>query len=113
NHRTSPYSSHFCTFLSDGPPLTLHSLPTRRSSDLRLIYSLAATFLGRMCLSGEYDALSPDQHAIVARATRLYRQAAPLIRHGTRSEEHTSELQSHLNLVFRLLLGKKKYLKYK
>src|SRR5260370_15285862 len=26
-----------------------------------------------------------------------------------RSEEHTSELQSHLNLVFRLLLEKKKY----
>src|SRR5260370_8884261 len=27
---------------------------------------------------------------------------------GFRSEEHTSELQSHLNLVCRLLLGKKK-----
>src|SRR5260370_19145866 len=29
----------------------------------------------------------------------------------TRSEEHTSELQSHLNLVCRLLLEKKKYQK--
>src|SRR5260370_17811184 len=29
-----------------------------------------------------------------------------------RSEEHTSELQSHLNLVFRLLLEKKKKLQY-
>src|SRR5260370_13433223 len=28
----------------------------------------------------------------------------------TRSEEHTSELQSHLNLVCRLLLEKKKYM---
>src|SRR5260370_6660143 len=28
-----------------------------------------------------------------------------------RSEEHTSELQSHLNLVCRLLLEKKKYLR--
>src|SRR5260370_31531123 len=28
--------------------------------------------------------------------------------HGFRSEEHTSELQSHLNLVCRLLLEKKK-----
>src|SRR5260370_7148914 len=28
--------------------------------------------------------------------------------HGGRSEEHTSELQSHLNLVCRLLLEKKK-----
>src|SRR5260370_11742147 len=32
-----------------------------------------------------------------------YRQAV-----GRRSEEHTSELQSHLNLVCRLLLEKKK-----
>src|SRR5207237_8798228 len=30
------------------------------------------------------------------------------IRTGARSEEHTSELQSHLNLVCRLLLEKKK-----
>src|SRR5260370_16211576 len=29
-----------------------------------------------------------------------------------RSEEHTSELQSHLNLVCRLLLEKKKKIKY-
>src|SRR5260370_34433907 len=29
--------------------------------------------------------------------------------HRRRSEEHTSELQSHLNLVCRLLLEKKKY----
>src|SRR5260370_26501608 len=31
-------------------------------------------------------------------------------RDGARSEEHTSELQSHLNLVCRLLLEKKKVL---
>src|SRR5260370_39229930 len=30
------------------------------------------------------------------------------VRSGARSEEHTSELQSHLNLVCRLLLEKKK-----
>src|SRR5260370_10155126 len=34
--------------------------------------------------------------------TRHLRSQAP------RSEEHTSELQSHLNIVFRLLLEKKK-----
>src|SRR5690242_21563997 len=33
---------------------------------------------------------------------------APLDREGLRSEEHTSELQSHVNLVCRLLLEKKK-----
>src|SRR6267142_4736752 len=32
---------------------------------------------------------------------------------GLRSEEHTSELQSHVNLVCRLLLEKKKKKKYK
>src|SRR5260370_20773577 len=32
----------------------------------------------------------------------------PLVTYYKRSEEHTSELQSHLNLVCRLLLEKKK-----
>src|SRR5260370_18477708 len=31
---------------------------------------------------------------------------------GARSEEHTSELQSHLNLVCRLLLEKKNYAEF-
>src|SRR5260370_20714533 len=35
-------------------------------------------------------------------------QARPAARTAMRSEEHTSELQSHLNLVCRLLLEKKK-----
>src|SRR5260370_19407688 len=34
--------------------------------------------------------------------------APPRVGHAWRSEEHTSELQSHLNLVCRLLLEKKK-----
>src|SRR5260221_7487939 len=34
--------------------------------------------------------------------------ARPLVRLGARSEEHTSELQSHSDLVCRLLLEKKK-----
>src|SRR5260370_26949344 len=41
---------------------------------------------------------------------RLYRLRVRPHRRPTRSEEHTSELQSHLNLVCRLLLEKKKYL---
>src|SRR5207237_8845841 len=36
------------------------------------------------------------------------RMSAIICRCSTRSEEHTSELQSHLNLVCRLLLEKKK-----
>src|SRR6266480_6609076 len=50
--------------------------------------------------------------------TTLFRSRAPRLRpppahgataaHQPRSEEHTSELQSHVNLVCRLLLEKKK-----
>src|SRR5260370_26166668 len=39
---------------------------------------------------------------------RLYEDWSTLERFQSRSEEHTSELQSHLNLVCRLLLEKKK-----
>src|SRR5690242_21295761 len=39
---------------------------------------------------------------------RRRRQPAPPPRRPGRSEEHTSELQSHVNLVCRLLLEKKK-----
>ena len=55
----------------------------RSDSDQRLIYSLAATFLGRMCLSGEIDKLTPDQMEIVRAAQRLYKQAASIIKSGT------------------------------
>src|SRR4051812_49872753 len=41
-------------------------------------------------------------------APRGRRRAARRGAGGHRSEEHTSELQSHVNLVCRLLLGKKK-----
>src|SRR6185369_6768596 len=42
------------------------------------------------------------------RGSGMPRSAACFIRWSARSEEHTSELQSHLNLVCRLLLEKKK-----
>src|SRR4051812_49611926 len=35
---------------------------------------------------------------------------ASVLEHSARSEEHTSELQSHVNIVCRLLLEKKKYI---
>src|SRR2546430_7970936 len=43
-----------------------------------------------------------------ADAQLLYRASEAEIAAGTRSEEHTSELQSQSNLVCRLLLEKKK-----
>src|SRR5260370_21548067 len=73
--------------------------------------------------------LGRDMHAplfsipgMAARAERFARIASREERHGPsplmvsslamRSEEHTSELQSHLNLVCRLLLEKKKNTTY-
>src|SRR5438477_10506025 len=49
----------------------------------------------------------PGAAACRLRADRRGRQRAP--RRSARSEEHTSELQSHVNLVCRLLLEKKKH----
>ncbi|MCU0791257.1 MAG: alpha-galactosidase [Opitutaceae bacterium] len=56
----------------------LHPSDTER----RLVYSLAATFLGRMCLSGDVAGLSADQWNITLDAQRLYGEVAPVIKHG-------------------------------
>lgn len=52
-------------------------------SEQRLRYSLAATFLGRMCLSGGIAGLSDEQWQITLEAQRIYREAAPIIKYGT------------------------------
>ena len=72
-----------------------HLLPPRQSqiwavlypddSAERFTYSLTATFLGRMCLSGPVHDLSDAQMAVVKHATALYAQAAPIIREGRSS----------------------------
>jgi alpha-galactosidase len=49
----------------------------------RLCYSLAATFLGRMALSGNLIELDPEQWALCLAAQNLYRRAVPIIRDGT------------------------------
>jgi alpha-galactosidase len=51
-------------------------------SDQRLIYSLAATFLGRMCLSGDVLNLSEAQWSLAQDAMRFYARAAPIIKKG-------------------------------
>lgn len=48
----------------------------------RLWYSLAATFLGRMCLSGDVEKLSAEQWAVVDEAIAFYRDIVPCIRAG-------------------------------
>src|SRR5690242_21584124 len=73
-------------FDGSGDRRDLHSFPTRRSSDL------AGTTSGRRC----------------ARSPSAARPCCSRRTISKRSEEHTSELQSHVNIVCRLLLEKKK-----
>src|SRR5207237_8989712 len=70
-----------------------HTLPVERSQ-------VAARQTARMAA-----AAVPDAHSC-AECRNMVTAAAD--QRSRRSEEHTSELQSHLNLVCRLLLEKKK-----
>src|SRR5207247_9694153 len=95
-----------------GAPLSLHSFPTRRSSDLDL----------ESTGSGPHEAFRlGDRPSNCSRADLIVDQC--VCSHVTsprtgcmnclqpvrgRSEEHTSELQSRVDLVCRLLLEKKK-----
>jgi len=55
----------------------------RHFADLRrTLYLLAGGFLGRLCLSGDFATLRPDQRALVAEAIALYERAVPIIRAG-------------------------------
>src|SRR5690242_21473130 len=49
-----------------------------------------------------------DGYFVLTNTIRDYLADGPFDRVDERSEEHTSELQSHVNLVCRLLLEKKK-----
>src|SRR5437588_8933337 len=74
----------------------LPSFPTRRSSDLRRQDGRACA--RRQAPGGDGVPEALQQHV------RREREEPP---GGSRSEEHTSELQSHSDLVCRLLLEKK------
>src|SRR5699024_11277715 len=91
----------------------LHSVPTRRSSDLtkasarveavlKLRLSLASIMPRWMALPRSSVYHAPC--GLPVRPLVLSATDAP----STRSEEHTSELQSRFDLVCRLLLEKKK-----
>src|SRR5437879_12152258 len=76
-------------FTCSGYHRDLHSFPTRRSSDLRIVERQ------------NEGMVEPGAGADLAQEV-LHPELA------TRSEEHTSELQSPMYLVCRLLLEKKK-----
>src|SRR5438034_8294636 len=78
----------------------LHSFPTRRSSDLN-----RRTAIARAIASASAD----DVVLIAGKGHERYQEiAGRRLPFSDRSEEHTSELQSHSDLVCRLLLEKKK-----
>jgi alpha-galactosidase len=54
----------------------------KTDDDARLRYLLAATFLGRMCLSGDANDLSEQQWGLALEAQTLYQHSAPIIKHG-------------------------------
>src|SRR5207237_10794528 len=97
---------------SHHPPRATH-FPTRRSSDLfdarkavkEQVESLGARFVE---VPSDEDAQTAGGYAKETSAAYQERQRALIAERLARSEEHTSELQSHLNLVCRLLLEKKK-----
>src|SRR5690606_41610089 len=75
----------------------LHSFPTRRSSDLGLFY-----------FHQQFYAVYFTDHHLLSGLNGFPFQVLCDPVGSTRSEEHTSELQSRENLVCRLLLEKKK-----
>src|SRR5260370_14209030 len=82
-------SLHDALPISSRPALSITMRDSLRSAPLRLA-PRKLTPLRSVLLRRAWDRLAPERSQF------------------TRSEEHTSELQSHLNLVCRLLLEKKK-----
>ena len=60
----------------------------------RLHYSLAATFLGRMCLSGDIHELNTQQMDTVQKGIDMYHKVKPAIKQGS-SRRHGSKLLSY------------------
>src|SRR5205823_13437362 len=104
-------------FQCSGPHRDLHSFPTRRSSDLRRCSTrcrAASPSCRRSCWRTGPPHGSrgrPSSSCPSAPPRPGGSPGAPVVG-SHRSEEHTSELQSLAYLVCRLLLEKKKKIKY-
>src|SRR5690606_40040166 len=102
-----------CTFSAYGPAshLDLHSFPTRRSSDLIIIERFWRNIKYEEVYLKDYE--SPREARLNIRDYIDFynynrpHQSLDYKTPSSRSEEHTSELQSRENLVCRLLLEKK------
>src|SRR5204862_8110681 len=101
------YPSSFFTFFffnatapTDIYPLSLH--------DALPIFACADDNEARRLAAAAVAAEAATQPECVRQALALYLSQLPVAVRQTRSEEHTSELQSRRDLVCRLLLEKKK-----
>src|SRR5690606_40286307 len=99
----------------DGDHRDLHSFPTRRSSDLGCGAGSLTRRTSRKTTWTTTTGLWPRRSITLVTfrmgtwiSSRLTTQKSGSSATSTRSEEHTSELQSRENLVCRLLLEKKK-----
>src|SRR5699024_12483815 len=99
---TGHHGSHVALRLLEaaGAPRLLHSFPTRRSSDLGVLR-------GRVRAQQAAIADAAGSAADLVQGLRIL-QGLGAQSATSRSEEHTSELQSRFDLVCRLLLEKKK-----
>src|SRR5207237_7953017 len=86
-------------------PRHIHSFPTRRSSDLT--DDIAGGVIFGVANNRHPASVLPNHISFRNAVRRVIRAFCMNVRTNFRSEEHTSELQSHLNLVCRLLLEKK------
>src|SRR5207237_9373383 len=106
-HSSQVSSTWLFLFSPPFPPPDLLSFPTRRSSDLTCAIPMVRRFCSAAnpswTRSRRRRARTPSSSGCVISPIR----ATGTRRGPCRSEEHTSELQSHLNLVCRLLLEKK------
>src|SRR5699024_11588007 len=93
----------------------LHSFPTRRSSDLKILLTLLIfpfCFNSMSCLKYKYQMFT-SKSSLLSDTTlpNKFLTSMNIINsvcmEYRRSEEHTSELQSRFDLVCRLLLEKK------
>src|SRR5439155_27257095 len=81
------------------PPQVLHSFPTRRSSDLSERTRISPKYLEQIMRRLRTANIVRSHRGINGDGSKQYSPS--------RSEEHTSELQSRGHLVCRLLLEKK------
>ena len=54
----------------------------QKDSLKRITYSIANTFLGRMCISGDVTGLSQEQWGQIERGMTFYRSISPIIKNG-------------------------------